>query len=121
MGTIRKPEHRLLCKSCNKEKTAKEISCNNWTFECEDCRVITKNIYKYNITREESEKLYSNTNCKICNAEFTKIGGKRRVIDHCHSTGRVRGAICRNCNTGLGMFSDSSDLIKIALEYLNNN
>ncbi len=118
MGTIRKPEHRTHCSRCNKIKTIDEVKCNNWTFECQDCRVITKNVYKYKITRIESQELYNMTNCEICGTLFTKIGGRRRVIDHCHSSDKVRGAICRNCNTGLGMFSDSIELIKKALEYL---
>ena len=120
MGTIRKPEHRKNCSRCNKVKTDEELECNNWTFECRCCRIITKNIYKYKITREESERLYSILSCEICEIEFTEIGGRRRVIDHCHNTGKIRGAICRNCNTGLGMFGDSEKLINKAIKYLNN-
>ena len=118
MGTIRKPEHRDYCSRCGNKKTEKEKLCNNWTFECEDCRVITKNMYKYKISREESKELYNSTNCKICEVKFTKKGPKRRVIDHCHDTGKVRGAICRNCNTGLGMFGDSVELMELAIKYL---
>tara|TARA_B110000902_G_C13814052_1_gene400955 strand:- start:72 stop:431 length:360 start_codon:yes stop_codon:yes gene_type:complete len=118
MGKIRKPEHRDFCSNCDRAKTSEEKLCNHWTFECEDCRVVTKNIYKYKITRDESQELYNTTNCKICESKFTKNGGKRRVIDHCHDTGKVRGAICRNCNTGLGMFGDSIELMKIALKHL---
>lgn len=120
MGTTRKPEHRVNCSRCNKIKTEEEVKCNNWTFECKDCRVITKNIYKYRITRKESERLYNIVNCEICETEFTEIGGRRRVIDHCHDTNKVRGSICRNCNTGLGMFNDSVNLMNKAIKYLNN-
>lgn len=119
MGTLRKPEHRKYCSRCGKLKSNEEIKCNNWTFECKRCRVITKNIYKYNITRKESDRLYSIDNCEICNTAFTEIGGRRRIIDHCHNTSKVRGAICRNCNTGLGMFGDSELLLKKAISYLH--
>jgi hypothetical protein len=120
MGTTRKPEHRVNCSRCNKIKTEEEVKCNGWTFECKDCRIVTKNIYKYKITRKESERLYNIVNCKICNVKFTEKGGRRRVIDHCHHTNKVRGSICRNCNTGLGMFNDSINLMNKAVEYLKN-
>ena len=120
MALTRKPEHRTNCSRCNRVKTEEEVKCNTWTFECKDCRVITKNVYKYKISREESQRLYNTTNCEICNVDFTEIGGRRRVIDHCHNSNNVRGAICRNCNTGLGMFNDSFELINIASYYLKN-
>ncbi|MFE5535310.1 endonuclease VII domain-containing protein [Streptomyces sp. NPDC056492] len=39
-------------------------------------------------------------------------------VDHCHKTGRVRGVLCFNCNTGLGLLKDSPDRILRAAEYL---
>jgi len=39
-------------------------------------------------------------------------------IDHDHITGKVRGLFCRDCNTGLGMFKDSSALLQKAAQYL---
>ena len=77
-------------------------------------------MYKYKISRKESKNLYHATNCEICETKFTAKGGRRRCIDHCHDTGEVRGAICRHCNTGLGMFGDSAELMEIAIKYLNN-
>jgi len=118
-NTIRKPEHRSNCSRCGCNKTKEEKLCNTWTFECERCRVITKNKYKYKITRTKAEALYNATNCVVCETRFTKTGPRRRCIDHCHETGEVRGAICRNCNTGLGMFGDSVELIQAAIKYLN--
>ena len=37
--------------------------------------------------------------CAICRTKRPK--GLRRVfqVDHCHKTGRVRGALCQRCNT----------------------
>lgn len=42
-------------------------------------------------------------------------------VDHCHSTGKVRGLLCRPCNSGLGLFSDSTRLLKSAITYLNKS
>lgn len=50
--------------------------------------------------------------CQICGKE------KRLVLDHCHSTGKIRGMLCNSCNTGLGMFQDDTQRLTNAVEYL---
>ncbi|WP_308345211.1 endonuclease VII domain-containing protein [Streptomyces sp. ISL-94] len=39
-------------------------------------------------------------------------------VDHCHSTGRVRGVLCLNCNVGIGLLKDNPDCMRRAAEYL---
>ena len=39
-------------------------------------------------------------------------------IDHCHSSGKVRGMLCHKCNTALGFLGDNPDKIAGLLEYL---
>ena len=81
--------------------------------------------YKYNITPEEAVELFEkqNSSCAICNKLFPETLGKRGgpSIDHCHSTGKVRGILCTNCNIGLGHFKDDVELLQQAIQYLNNN
>ncbi len=40
-------------------------------------------------------------------------------VDHEHRTARVRGALCFNCNGGLGQFRDRTDLMARAAWYVN--
>jgi hypothetical protein len=54
--------------------------------------------------------------CKICRTDFYN---KRICFDHCHKTGMIRGALCRNCNCGLGYFNDSIEMLDRAIVYLN--
>ena len=59
--------------------------------------------------------------CAIC--RFPETAHRKGTIvefavDHDHSTGRVRGLLCRSCNLGLGRFKDSPRLLLAALEYL---
>ncbi len=42
----------------------------------------------------------------------------RLVIDHCHSTGAIRGLLCSNCNTAIGLLSDNPEIIRKAADYL---
>lgn len=51
--------------------------------------------------------------CAICSRV-----PKRWSIDHCHSTGKVRGLLCTTCNSGLGFFRDDTDVLHTAIGYL---
>lgn len=51
--------------------------------------------------------------CLICNRQM-----RRLRIDHDHKTGMFRGLLCDTCNCGLGMFRDSSELLRKAAEYI---
>ncbi|MGW2644452.1 endonuclease VII domain-containing protein [Streptomyces sp. NPDC001393] len=42
-------------------------------------------------------------------------------VDHCHKTGRVRGVLCFNCNSGLGLLRDDPDAMYRAADYLEGN
>ena len=52
--------------------------------------------------------------CAICRTPLDL----KFVVDHCHETGCVRGLLCSNCNTGLGLFADSPERLRAALDYL---
>jgi len=57
--------------------------------------------------------------CDICGTSLVFPKSTRRYhIDHDHSTGKVRGLLCNNCNTGLGQFKDNIDSLEAAINYL---
>lgn len=51
--------------------------------------------------------------CAICKQE------KTMCVDHCHSTNKIRGLLCKSCNLGLGSFADDAERLQAAIEYLN--
>jgi len=57
-----------------------------------------------------------NRGCAIC-GEIPE--GRHLAVDEDHSDGmRIRGLLCKNHNLGLGLFSDSPELLRKAASYL---
>ena len=42
---------------------------------------------------------------------------KKTHVDHCHSTGRVRGILCHHCNTALGLVMESEGRLLALVRY----
>lgn len=58
--------------------------------------------------------------CLICNAHESQIDTVM-CIDHCHSTGKIRGLLCRSCNLAIGLLKDNIPALKRAIDYLDKN
>jgi hypothetical protein len=146
-GLVRDTADGRLCSTCNIrmpiENFAKSNSKDGHFASCKKCRyTATKkfldvdrkerpDFYKkrsweshlknsYNLTQESVDALLQSQGCKCAICRKT-IGHDRSDthIDHCHSTGKVRGILCRKCNHGLGKFEDNVDKLYAAIEYLN--
>jgi len=78
---------------------------------------------KYGITIEQYDCMFAKQNglCAVCKQpETAKQKGKIRAlaVDHCHSTGMVRGLLCKTCNTALGNMKENPDLIRALADYV---
>lgn len=76
----------------------------------------------YKITIEEYEAFLAAQNymCKICLASECSTG-RNFAVDHNHTTGRVRGLLCSNCNRAVGLLGDHLDNVLRLVDYLSND
>lgn len=85
-------------------------------------------VREYGITAEEYDKMWQEQGgrCLICGGEETcknvSVWGDEKVralaVDHCHDTGKVRGLLCKNCNTLIGFAKEDVELLRSAISYL---
>jgi hypothetical protein len=73
---------------------------------------------QYNVMLETQEGV-----CAICKNPETTINHQTKKIqalsvDHCHTTGKIRGLLCNLCNTGLGKFRENPDFLAQAISYV---
>ncbi len=77
--------------------------------------------WKYDITQDDYDSmlLLQGGTCAICNRPCQT--GKTLAVDHCHTTGKIRELLCQLCNTALGKFKDSPELLSSAITYLRKH
>lgn len=133
------------CTTCNVEKPAEDFYTRKdrplkRTSSCKVCRKANQQTtwkprqqgaYKLKINYGLSVDDYTNMLvrqggvCAICRKpETTKSNNgyiKNLAVDHCHSTGKVRGLLCHHCNTALGKFKDDITLLEAAIKYLKES
>ena len=129
-----------VCRNCFKEKSLSEFTLRKSGYYERRCRSCLNAIARdrrkkfpqtllesrvksvknrYKLTEEEYLKLSAKAagHCQICGVSEETLT-KSLHIDHCHTTGRVRGLLCHGCNVGLGHFKDSIELMEKATDYL---
>ena len=89
-----------------------------------------QNLKRYGLTEQDYQDLLEvqEFSCAICYTEETRVradgSDQLMAIDHCHRTEKetgkivIRGLLCANCNTALGLFKDDIEVMRRAIEYL---
>lgn len=73
---------------------------------------------KYGLTLEQWDQkfLEQGSVCAICSSKEPR--GKHWHTDHNHVTGQIRSILCGWCNTAIGKFQESPEILNIAETYL---
>lgn len=75
--------------------------------------------FLYGITAEEyrSHLIGQAGRCLVC----LRVPEGPLAVDHDHATGRVRGLLCRNCNSAIGFLRDDPRLMHSAAAYIERS
>jgi hypothetical protein len=137
---------RWRCTACSEWKSADEYAVDRTRGtpyrECNDCAAMAEVdrrrtprrqlgirvglLRKYGIGPADYDTLYEaqGGRCAVCGDPVKHylrdldVDGRGTCVDHCHTTGRVRGILCHGCNIGLGGFKDDPVRLRAALAYL---
>jgi hypothetical protein len=73
----------------------------------------------YGITEGEYDSMLLGQGgvCAICKG--AEPSGRRLAVDHCHTTGKVRGLLCSRCNPAIGLFNENVANLASAIDYLH--
>lgn len=71
-------------------------------------------VRRYGVDRAMFEAMYFDQDGKCAINRCTR---EAACVDHCHTTGRVRGLLCQGCNVAIGFVEDAA-WMKAAADYL---
>lgn len=131
------PDGYKLCTECNTLKCVSEF----WKARSK-CKLCMSDIYKkriaeldpsgsrirnlkskYGLTEQEYMKIHEEQDgrCKICGEPETSKRSLWLSVDHDHETGRIRGLLCRSCNTALGHAKENLEILYGLIFYIEEN
>jgi hypothetical protein len=98
-------------------------TCSN-TRENTKVRNRTKLLERYGLTWTTFRDMLvaQGNGCAICGThlvdEVSAPRDQQACVDHCHTSGKIRGLLCMNCNLALGYLRDSPTAARKAALYL---
>ena len=110
---LMKPTHGV--KNCRYElKTCCLHRKDGGTFRCADPDKRRESIWRaqgIKITYEQYAQILEDQGykCKLCGLPQAEES-RALSVDHCHATGKIRGVICRRCNSMLGWIENVTSL-----------
>lgn len=115
-----------ICAHCKEEKPIAKYMLDSrykdgYRSTCRPCRTVQSRDSqirtRYGFERDEYEAFLESHNfeCDVC-------GSKKNLgVDHDHESGIVRGLLCSNCNTALGLVKDSNERLEALIDYLEKS
>jgi hypothetical protein len=112
------------CKKCRAVFTPKSPAEHYCSDPCKD--IATGDAYllrTYGIDTDEYNRMLKQQGslCALCHTEgwtMAKHHKLKLVVDHCHTTGKVRGLLCHNCNRALGLLQDNPSVMRRCADYI---
>jgi hypothetical protein len=76
-------------------------------------------VRRYGITLEDKEAiiLRQDSICPMCGRKLDTLT-EHTAVDHCHTTGKIRGVVHRGCNVAIARLGDDVGAIRRLMRYL---
>lgn len=118
----------------DRKKTPKICSmpaCDNWLYAkglCSNHYLKSRTWATFGLTVDDYLEILEKQGgvCRVCEQPETSRDGKSQkvrelALDHCHTSGKMRGLLCQACNTALGLFKDDPTILNRAVAYLTTS
>jgi hypothetical protein len=125
-----------ICGKCDEVKSINNFHLDKCTATkltswCKDCKKDYQDSNKRKIKSSRLTKVYG-IDIDTYDSMMTSQGGRCDVctelllgntinVDHCHTTGKVRGLLCSPCNFLLGNAKDNTFILNAAIKYLEKH
>ena len=110
---------------CKENKPIQAYADREWkATRCKKCDYDYTTAWSHGITVEELAEYRKAEHCECCERRFEDLPERRnrkRVIDHDHETGKIRGVLCHNCNIAIGKAERTPELLGNMLAYLSGD
>lgn len=119
-----------ICRRCQQGKSIFEFEKNQKSIagkisrrgECRDCRKWKKPIprkerleyERYHPMPPIGEPFY----CPVCEMTIIRQFRNDVILDHSHKDGKIRGWICRQCNSSIGMMDEDVNILQRAINWI---
>ena len=120
LDRLKNPEkQRAVLKKSREKNYEKRLAGNrDWTAKNPEALARIKRKTRYGITDEIFQSMLAEQQgkCLICTEVM-----QAPAVDHCHDSDKVRGLLCKKCNSGIGLLGDSVENLERALAYLRKH
>lgn len=112
-----------VCRICGTEKPVSEFyfrkDSGRHRSECKSCMIEKVRFRTTGWTQEDVDIAMHNQQgkCAICECKLNTSRYTKMNVDHCHKTGKLRGILCMNCNTAIGLLKESPQRFDAAKSY----
>lgn len=81
---------------------------------CKSCKYVQGQARKHGVSEKEIRKWLESKRCSCCGRRDRKL-----VLDHNHTTGKIRGILCHNCNVAFGLLGEDPTWVWALASYLD--
>lgn len=115
-STTHKDGYYASCKKC------RSISSSKWNKANRERTTNNSLLWKYGINLDQYQLMLTQQEgkCFCCKKDQSQLT-QALSVDHCHTTGKVRGLLCQECNKAIGLIKDNVETAERITQYLKDH